>query len=99
MNTVLSDEQITKALEPIPEDVFRDWDSFSPYQIYREIAKSQDAHTRLELAKAVREIDNPYKHYKQPLSRFSDNTRLTMGKRKGFDEALQAVLKVMEGTK
>ena len=56
----------------------------------------EDAHTRLELAKAVREIDNPYK---QPLSRFSDNTRLTMGKRKGFDEALQAVLKVMEGTK
>ena len=85
MNTVLSDEQITKALEPIPEDVFRDWDSFSPYQIYREIAKSQDAHTRLELAKAVREIENPY----EPCTK----------SHAGFHQAISAVLKVMEGTK
>jgi hypothetical protein len=96
MNTVLSDEQITKALEPIPEDVFRDWDSFSPYPIYREIAKSQDAHTRLELAKAVREIENPYdKELKEPCTK-SYYKDLVVCKCT-YDEALQAVLKVLEG--
>jgi hypothetical protein len=88
MNTVLSDEQITKALEPIPEDVFRDWDSFSPYQIYREIAKSQDAHTRLELAKAVRKIEKPEHKGVSGMAMFV-----------GYEKAILAVLKLMEGTK
>jgi hypothetical protein len=89
MNTVISDSA--------KQGLYLDYDVHHNIALLIEsTSKKQDAHTRLELAKAVREIDNPYK---QPLSRFSDNTRLTMGKRKGFDEALQAVLKVMEGTK
>ena len=100
MNTVITNADYThpKDLYNRIKAVFPFWDILSLWEQERiqKACENQDTHTRLELAKAVREIDNPYH---QPLSRFSDNTRLTMGKRKGFDEALQAVLKVMEGTK
>jgi len=94
MNTVLSPMACLQARLDYAHHVSKKANRKGSHADDKAICIAQDAHTRLELAKAVREIDNPYK---QPLSRFSDNTRLTMGKRKGFDEALQAVLKVMEG--
>ena len=83
MNTVITNADYThpKDLYNRIKAVFPFWDILSLWEQERiqKACDKQDSFTRLELAKAVREIDNPYK---QPLSRFSDNTRLTMGKRK-----------------
>jgi len=53
------------------------------YEPYLSIAKSQDAFTRSELARQVREIEPTMK--------------LAVFEKRIWDEALQAVLKVMEG--
>ena len=50
----------------------------------RDIAKAQDSHTRSELARLVREMIIKDPHYKSQME---------------VNEALQAVLKVLEGTK
>jgi hypothetical protein len=78
MNTVLSPQAQTKALDIMPFADLRN-------QSCRDaLCKSQDTFTRLELAKAVREMIIKDPHYKSQIE---------------VNDALQAVLKVIEGTK
>jgi flagellar hook-basal body complex protein FliE len=78
MNTVLNRQAIVK-------EVNKHGFEYGDYVPRADIvANAQDAHTRLELAKAVRE-----KHI----------INATHESQKGWNLALQAVLKVMEGTK
>ena len=88
MNTVLSDEQIKAIWVKINPDLEKE--AYTVFDGDRQVAKSQDAFTRSELAKAVREMikNNPY-----------DVTQCSaIGyKHDGYSKALQAVLKVMGG--
>ena len=79
MNTVLNPNDL--------DVVWSKWMKRTPKSIDNfmdAIAESQDAHTRSELARLVREMIIKDPHYKSQME---------------VNEALQAVLKVLEGTK
>ena len=80
MNTVLSDEQIKMVCSYDNVKYIDDYE--------RDIAKSQDAHTRLELAKAVRDIENPLIGVEGSWAKCYQD---------GFEAMRKAVLKVIEG--
>jgi hypothetical protein len=76
MNTVLNSEARRNINDEMP--------STAKYgEVFEQIAIKQDAFTRSELAKAVREMKNPY----EPCTK----------SHAGFHQAITAVLKVMEG--
>jgi len=91
MNTVLSEDAKINITDKVCDKHKTTWlEATMPpkleqlvIDIYDEVATQQDAHTRLELAKAVREIENHYK----PCTK----------SHAGFHQAISAVLKVMEG--
>ena len=89
MNTVITNADYThpKDLYNRIKAVFPFWDILSLWEQERiqKACDKQDSFTRLELAKAVREIENHYK----PCTK----------SHAGFHQAISAVLKVMEGTK
>ena len=89
MNTVITNADYThpKDLYNRIKAVFPEWDILSLWEQERiqNACDKQDSFTRLELAKAVREIENPY----GPCTK----------SHAGFHQAISAVLKVMEGTK
>jgi hypothetical protein len=84
MNTVLSDEAIKKALFDAYEEA-QDYDEKGEPFMEKNVARKQDVHTRIELAKAVREMINT-----NPMLKFRPEVIAS-------NKALQAVLKVMEG--
>ena len=88
MNTVITNADYThpKDLYNRIKAVFHEWDILSLWEQERiqKACENQDTHTRLELAKAVRAM-----LIKHPF---------TIGA-KDRNEALQAVLKLLEGTK
>ena len=86
MNTVITNADYTHPKD-LYKAVFPFWDILSLWEQERiqKACDKQDSFTRLELAKAVREIENHYK----PCTK----------SHAGFHQAISAVLKVMEGTK
>ena len=87
MNTVITNADYThpKDLYNRIKAVFPEWDILSLWEQERiqKACDKQDSLTRLELAKAVREIENHY----EPCTK----------SHAGFHQAISAVLKVMEG--
>ena len=75
MNTVLNSDNISSIILNCGDD-----------SVEETIAKSQDAFTRSEMAKAVEKI-----HYSRLNQNYSSSYLL------GWNEAMQAVLKVLEG--
>ena len=90
MNTVITNADYThpKDLYNRIKAVFPFWDILSLWEQERiqKACDKQDSFTRLELAKAVREIENP----------MGENNTATIGY-DYFEQCRQAVLKVMEG--
>jgi hypothetical protein len=86
MNTVLSTEAIKKALFDSYEEA-QDYDEKGELFPEKHVARKQDTFTKSEYAKAVREMikNNPYKYLNYETTK------------NAYTEALQAVLKLIEG--
>jgi hypothetical protein len=99
MNTVMSEEQIKEA--GFQEHLLVK--SYKYYQVLliegKKVAEKQDAFTRSELAKAVREIENP--NPKELPTSILGDFPATRGNPEyyAFEVCREAVLKVVEGTK
>ena len=91
MNTVLSDGEITGTIAEIVRTPFPPMYFDENMVAIHKVVEKQDAFTRLELAKAVRKL------IKNNLYTFHTGDPFLTGKYAGYNEALQTVLKVMEG--
>ena len=100
MNTVITNADYThpKDLYNRIKAVFPFWDILSLWEQERiqKACDKQDSFTRLELAKAVREIEA---EIEKEWEESADNNVYYRGVYRGNKQALQTVLKVLEGTK